>query len=207
MGWIEFAATVISAAAWPAAVVVIALVFRRKIIDALDSDLTEITAGPFAARWDRAAMEARAAVEIEAADAAPLEVGGTEEADSTVFGRLRGLVAGSPELAVIGAYQAVEHRLRQVADIARRRTGETPRRRPSFDRDLDDLFPTGVISQASTILLDSLRRLRNLAVHDPADVTAEQAAEYLVLAAELMIHLDQAEMMLRRMPEDIEEAE
>jgi hypothetical protein len=191
VGWVEFVATVIKAGMWPITVLVVVLLFRSKLTEVLGSGLTRLKAGPFEAEWKQAALEAQAAVEIENSDSVPTVPSGPPVADEDVLDRLRQLIPPSPELAIIGGFQVVERRLRQLVG----EQGDQRQLRQRFREDVFGLFRRGLISEASIVAFDNVRRLRNLAAHQPERVTARQAVEYLDLVDALIGQLDQAEKL------------
>jgi hypothetical protein len=69
MNWRQFSVALVQPLAWPSVVVIVLLLYRRRVAQLLGSNLRRLTVGPVAAEWEDAVQETQAT--IEAAEAFP----------------------------------------------------------------------------------------------------------------------------------------
>ena len=149
MDGLTFTVGIVKALAWPLAVVVIALLFRKQLIDLLAT----IKRGKFGS----AEIEFERGVKTIEASASSTPA--TPPPDATIKE-----AAFNPRAAVLEAWLRLED---QVIDLAMRRglTNATARRYAHGA--LVAVKQSGLLSPASLRLLDKLQDLRNWAVHYP----------------------------------------
>jgi hypothetical protein len=162
----------ISSVAWPVAVLVIALLFRRPIIDALGSPRGALSAGPFRLEWQRRAAE------VEADLGQPTSI--AEGRVGGAAGRLEEIAAVSPVGAVVESFGQIEKALRTALE---ERGIEGPQRNWSVRRLAEVAQEQGVITAETKDAIDGLSVMRNLAAHgDAEDISSERAREFLALS-------------------------
>lgn len=168
MDGLTFTVDIVRALAWPLAVVVIALLFRKQLIGLLAT----IKRGKFGAaeiEFERGvkAIEASASV----APATPPRGAIIKEA------------AFHPRAAVLEAWLHLED---QVIELAMRRGLANPTARRYAQGALAAVRQSGLLSPASLDLLDKLQELRNWAVHYPEfSPDPEAVVTYMQSAAAL----------------------
>lgn len=162
----------ISSVAWPVTVLVVALLFRRPIIDALGSSRGALSAGPFRLEWQRRAAE------IEADLGQPTSI--AEGKIGGAAGRLEEIAAVSPIGAVVESFSQVEKALRTALD---ERGIEGPRQNWSVRRLAEVAQEQGVITPETKDAIDGLSVMRNLAAHGgEEDISPDRAREFLALS-------------------------
>jgi hypothetical protein len=179
----EFIASLIRSLAWPTVILVVALLFRSKIIELLTPAIRRFKAGPFEVEWDRAISEAE--VKLEQPGLTPIEASIT--LSGSLVAELGPLAKSMPSAAVMEAAARVEGELQsKVADTL-------------SGWGFDVTAPAGlgalsrfahkynVISAETARAIEGLAVLRNMAVHGrAADTTAGRALDYLHLADAVM---------------------
>lgn len=162
----------ISSIAWPLTILVIALIFRKPLTDALRSATGRLSAGPFSLEWQRQAEA------IEADLARPPSISKGEIGGAA--GRLDEIAEVSPTGAIIEAFGQIEMALHGVleehglADLDRRwsvrRLAEVARERQLITRETKDA-------------IDGLSVMRNLAAHGgQEDLSPQRAHEFVALS-------------------------
>jgi|SRR5450756_242764 len=189
-----FVASVISSMAWPAVVVVLALVFRPQVRAILNRLPSRVKAGPVEVDWNDTA----AATRVELASS-PEVLGATGPTGPTgsprppgttgptwptgsqpprrlLSQRLAGEAMTAPAAVVIEAYAEVERVLELhlgAAATGARAPGELVERARE----------TGIISDQTAEAIGGLGTLRNIAAHGPVDeIGPAQVADFLTLA-------------------------
>ncbi|MGW6279312.1 hypothetical protein [Kribbella sp. NPDC055071] len=183
MSVMEFVAALVQAMAWPVVVLVVALLFRSKIIELLTPAIRKLKAGPFEVEWDRTISKAE--VELEQPGLPPIAARVLPR-DSLVD-ELGELARAMPTAAVMEAAARVEAELRNTV------SGELAARgipMPS-PTSLASLARLGrqhdVVTEETLRAIEGLAVLRNMASHGlAADTTAERAIEFLTLADAVM---------------------
>lgn len=172
MSVLEFVASLVRSLAWPAAVVIIAVLLRHQLRALLSGPLRRLRAGPFEVEWERAVSE----VEAELDRPTPPEPG-------PLSAELRPLALASPEAAITEAFGRVERELRQLLgnDLAAARSGAPTLARMAVERNL--------ITPDTRQAVESLAVLRNLAVHTPVPVTTKHAREFIAISEAVLYAL------------------
>lgn len=181
MSWLEFIAALVGALAWPVVVLLIALIFRKKLAELLSERMTRLKAGPLEVEWQRQVSETQADLE-EAGASAPVSIDLMDPA-------LRELAGRAPSAAVVEAFAQIERTLRTLAtqwlpneDIDR--LGGLRLARLLQQRD--------VLPEETVRAVESLTVLRNLSAHGrAADLDVERAMEYLALTQAVLFAIDQ----------------
>ncbi len=107
MSYLDFIATLVQALAWPIAVLLIVLIFRKKISELLSERMTRFKAGPLEVEWARQISETQA--ELEEAGATP------PVTNSPMDPTMRDLAERSPAAAIVEAFGQIELALRHIA--------------------------------------------------------------------------------------------
>ena len=162
----------ISSIAWPLVVLVIALIFRVPLTEALRSAGGALSAGPFRLEWKRQAE----AVEADLGRPPSIsqgQIGGAA-------GRLDEIAAVSPAGAVVEAFGQIESALRTLLT----ESGAENMDRPWSVRLLAEIAAEkGLITAETKDAIDGLSVMRNLAAHgEQDDITPQRAHEFVALA-------------------------
>ncbi|HTT95477.1 MAG TPA: hypothetical protein VMF55_12445 [Solirubrobacterales bacterium] len=162
----------ISAIAWPLTVLVIALVFRRPLSDALRSASGALSAGPFRLEWEKRAE----AVEADLGRAPSIskgEIGGAS-------GRLDEIADTSPTGAIVEAFGQIELSLRSVLEA----DGADGLDRPWSVQRLGTVAnQRGLITPETLDAIEGLSVMRNLAAHGgQKDLSPQRAREFVALS-------------------------
>jgi hypothetical protein len=178
----QFIASLVHSLAWPAAVIVPAVVFRKQIGGLLESPMRRLRAGPVEVEFERVFARVEADVPI---DAPP------SERESGVTSELSELAKRVPSAAILEAFSRVEHRLRELLEA----DGETPA--PLGPVALARIAERrGLITSDTVDAIEGIAVLRNLVAHDrTAPVAVDRARDYLYL-------VDAVLYTMRRPPED-----
>ncbi len=183
MSVLEFIASLIGSLAWPLVVVVVALLFRSKIIELLTPAIRRLKAGPFEVEWDRAISEAE--VDLEQPGLSPIEA--SMRFSGSLAKELGGLARSMPTAAILEAAARVEGELGSMVSTALTARGVQMPPTPG----LGGLARLGqqhdVITEETARAIEGIAVLRNMAAHGRAtDTTAERALDYLHLADSVM---------------------
>lgn len=160
----------IAAVAWPVAVLVIAVMFRRPIAEALAAATGRVKAGPFEIEWKRSVQT------VEADLGLPPSI--SEGQIGGAAGKLDELAEEAPAAAIVEAYGRIEQALRALladSDTALDpRWGVLPLARLALEQ--------GRISPETAKAIEGLDVLRNLAVHGREDdLSPKRAHEFVAL--------------------------
>lgn len=162
----------ISSVAWPVSVLVIALLFREPLIEALRSATGKVAAGPFSIEWDKQVEE----VEADLRRTPPLLAGGETSAAAE---KLAEIASISPQAAIVEGFAQIEASLRTALENA---SIEIPPRSWSAYELSRLALENNLISAGTKEAIDGLRVLRNLAAHGQADdISPQRAQEFLTL--------------------------
>lgn len=179
MNWLEFISSLVTALAWPVAVLALALVLREPL-KGLIPLLQRMKYKDFEMEFGRKLAEAReeAGVENEAsteAEPTPEEV------------RIIELAKVSPRAAVTEAWRWVEL---ASLDAARSLLGEKFQNKTFTFQAIRKLEHDERIDRGAVLLMRDLRGLRNAAVHSPEfAISSEAALEYAQMARQLVGYL------------------
>jgi hypothetical protein len=169
----QFIASLVNSLAWPAAVAVVAVTFRRQIGALLSSSLKRLKAGPVEFEFDRVIASAEANLGLEAGTAATAET-----RQFSAVGDLAPIAQASPTAAVLEAHSRLEHELRQLTNDVRTE-GDRPQGAVGLAR---LALEHGLITPETESAIVGVTTLRNLTAHGrQADVSVERAMDYLAL--------------------------
>jgi hypothetical protein len=166
-----FIAEMAKALAWPAAVVLIALIFKRTIRGLLEGvRLRQIKKGEWSADFETAAREVRAELPgFPQRVPLPDETWGLDA-------KTAHLADADPTAAIAQEWNKLEGRVNAIA-------AQEGIQQQSFPEVLRALVEKGAVQSATTDAILGLRNMRNLAVHAPPDkLTAGQALEFIMMA-------------------------
>jgi hypothetical protein len=161
--------------AWPAAIIWVAMLFRREIRSVL-SRVSQLKYKDLEANFDEGLgnAEAKAAVVGPAAPALPRK--------SEIMSRLeqlRRIADVSPRASILEAWVLVEEAAGKSGFV---QGASTPRVNPFLF--VEELIRLGKLPSGSSALIEQLRKLRNQAAHLPDfSITQDEADRYLELAA------------------------
>jgi hypothetical protein len=166
MSALEFIASV----AWPVTVLVIAVMFRTPITEALRAAGGRIKAGPFELEWKRAISTVEADLGLSPSISKG-EIGGAA-------GRLDELAEETPAAAIVEAYGRLEGVLKDLLaehdDHVDEKWDVQALARVASQKEL--------ITAQTSKAIEGLDILRNLAVHgDPEDLSPQRAHEFVAL--------------------------
>lgn len=162
----------ISSVAWPVSVLVIALLFREPLVEALRSATGKVAAGPFSLEWEKQVAE----VEADLRRTPPLIAGGEVSAAAGILDEIASI---SPEAAIVEGFAQIEASLRAALENAK---VEIPPRSWSAYELSRLALENNLISTGTKEAIDGLRVLRNLAAHGQADdISPEKAHEFVAL--------------------------
>lgn len=161
----------VKALAWPLAIVVVAMLFRRQLMSLLAA-IKKGKFGPAEFEFERQIGYIEATAQLPAA---PSPVDAFQSATD------------DPRGAILTAWLKVEDRIIRLGTT--HRLTEGPRRSPN--RAYDDVIRSGLLSESSLKVLKGLRWLRNEAAH-AADFapTVDAVVSYMRLAADLTQELE-----------------
>jgi hypothetical protein len=162
----------IAAIAWPVVVLIIALLFRKSLKDALASATGRLAAGPFSLEWKRRVTDVEDDLGLPPSISEG-EIGGAA-------GKLDEISEHSPPAAIVEAFARVEVSLRSVLEensVAIDGASWSVRHLADIARD------EGLITAETHDAIEGLSVLRNLAVHGgEKDISPQRAHEFVALA-------------------------
>ncbi|WP_165757879.1 hypothetical protein [Mycolicibacter engbaekii] len=164
---LESLASLIDALAWPVIVIVGLLLFQKPLRLWLKERPQRLKVGPFEAEWASAAARTQVALESESE-----LVGPPSSASNASWGSV-----DSPAAAIIHESTSLEVTLRralQEAGVEDESLGLAALAKQAADASLIDV--------RTATALEGIATMRNLAVHSPGRITAEQAAQFAELA-------------------------
>ncbi len=188
--WQEFIASLVGSLAWPAVVLVLALMFRTSLARLLLGDVKRWKAGPTGVEveyWENAIAEAREELAQDQA-AAPAEVATAEEGPREFRDEMIELAAISPRSAVMESFLRVELQLRSMLE-----TAGIAQTRPTGARMLaETALKHGLVTAPTVDAIRGMSTLRNLAAHghDDGDIDQERALEFIDLAEAVLFALE-----------------
>lgn len=182
----EFTAALVGSLSWPLVIVVLAVLLRRYVIDAIrDRSLQSLEMGPSGLKLSFVERVLRTASEVIPSPDLHPEVGAQGEgAAEAELEQLMRLVEISPNAAVMDAFSRVERALGAVVET------DPWQRRPTSPRQLARLaVEQRWLSPAVASSVDELAQLRNAVAHGEGTLTPEQAKWFVNLASGLLILL------------------
>jgi Domain of unknown function (DUF4145) len=183
LSWLEFTASVIGSLAWPAAIVICVLLFRKRLISLLP--LLKVRHQDWEARFDKA--------ETEALQIPPPAV----EAPPTPEERRRfeEIARLSPRAAILELRAALDTAIRGLAEQA----GLSAAQRGSLTGLIRQLRVEDRIDPATSALLDDLRAIGNRAAHPvegQEDFSLDEAYRYRDLTERALASIEQSRARL-----------
>lgn len=162
----------IASVAWPLTVLIIALLFRAPLTEALRSGSGALSAGPFRLEWEERAAEIEADLGLPPSISKG-KIGGAA-------GRLDEIANVSPTAAVVEAFGQIESTLRSL--LEEHEVGDLDR--PWSVRRLAEVAQEQrLISPETKDAIDGLSVMRNLAAHGgQKDLSPQRAHEFVALA-------------------------
>ena len=157
----------IAAIAWPVTVLVIALLFRKPLTEALASATGRLSAGPFKLEWDRQVAELKS------------ELGHQRTASKEEAPSAEEIEVISPAAAIVDAFGEVEAALRSALE----QKGAGKLDTTNVGSLAKVALEKGVINAETANAIEGLSVLRNLAVHGgEKEVSSQRAHEFVSLA-------------------------
>lgn len=178
---------VVKALAWPAAVIVCAIIFRKPLTYVITS-LSRLRYKDFEAEFHRQLSDLESEAQALPLRRVPgaLEVPSEEEVGQPEFEALRRWADIAPRAAIVEAWREVEM---AALEGANRLSIPVSPRIPST-RLLETLFSAGVIDADVKAILNRMRELRNRAVHaQDFELATEEAIRYINLAFQIVQQL------------------
>ncbi|MGH8897186.1 MAG: hypothetical protein ACRDZ4_09235 [Egibacteraceae bacterium] len=183
MSNLEFLASVLESLAWPAAAIVIALLFRHQLRNLLSGPMSRMKAGPFEVEWDRLLSEAETELDK------PPQPGHETTLSGPLSEELAPVVTVDPTTAVLEAHARIEQELRRLLQGSTNTDSE----RMGAVRLVRLAADAGVVPREMVAAIEGLSVLRNLTAHGRANaVTEEQAYDYLAMAEAVLFALSRA---------------
>ncbi len=189
MGWLEWSASIIGSVAWPIAIIIVALLFRRQITALLRS-IRKLSWGDatvdFSAELDKIERKTQDSPEATVVQAEP-------NSDAEV--RFNRLLEISPAAAVLDAWLPIETRLRALGRQYQESSSyETQRGLGSgmsmqVRQVINMLGAKGYAKTSALKILGELQHLRNAAAHH-GDVSVVDAIRFKTLAASALAALE-----------------
>ena len=184
----EFTVALVDAAAWPVAVLVLAILFRGALHALASGEVRRWKAGPSGVEfeyWDHEAAAVKEAVREEL----PSAIDKAFELESPLIDQLHRVAQETPAAAIIQAFATVEAELRRIV-VTGGPTAEAEASRMSARRLAVLALDADLITPESASAIEGLTVLRNLSAHGQAhQLDAGRAAEYLLLADAVMYAL------------------
>jgi Domain of unknown function (DUF4145) len=165
----------VAALAWPVTIVIVALLFRKRIEAVLARPAKRWKIGPVEAEWEESTGEA--SVELAKAQ---VELGAPAPAEGDSRTKELLAIAGhSPRAAVMDAATELEHALRAYL---RQQGMDFPPNRTSLGALAREARGSGLLSAEEADVIERLARLRNLAAHAVEPVSLDQAVDFITLS-------------------------
>lgn len=173
MSWMEFVTDLVSAIAWPMTTVAALVFLRRPLQRWMHERPSRIKAGPVELQWDSVISKVQADLDQPGVPDPAALTSSAEAEDRDLYL----LARANPPLAILKASRQVEAELR-------RRLSATGVEVPQQGLGALALLANqhGLINEATQKSVAGLVVLRNLAVHAPQRVSAEEAMEFVALA-------------------------
>ena len=190
MDVLQFFAALASSFAWPVTTLVLVVILRRPLSNAFES-LTHLKYKDLELSFGRELEKiSEQAKDIEFAVPAPKKrlVDG-DELQELLNGAER-LAYEYPEPAIAMGWQAVEHEL--ASAIVRRSIESAYPHRNTTGRNVQLLVDDNAIDTRTSDLLNSMRNLRNRAVHgrfSSERITTDEAVEFISLSRAMVVRL------------------
>ena len=185
MDWLTFISKVIASLAWPGALVVVLLIVKKEL-PALARSLRKFKFKDVELEFGEGAK----AVASEAKEVVPVKpnvpLAGRSKED--LVNRLYMFTEFAPRAAIIEAWLVVEG---AAVALVQKRSGKPLTSMPGPMRLRDSLVRAEVLNSKQIEVFESLRTLRNQAVHYPdADFTQESVRSYVDAALTMAAYLE-----------------
>jgi hypothetical protein len=172
MSWMEFIAALVAALAWPITVAAALILLRRPLERWLQERPSRIKAGPVEVEWDAVISRVQANLDQPGVPDPAALTSSAETPDRDLYL----LARANPPLAIVEASRRVEAELRHRLSAE---GVESPQVGLSALAQL--AHGLGLINTATQESVAGLVALRNLAVHAPERVSAQEALEFIAL--------------------------
>jgi len=173
----------IASIAWPLTALVIALLFRAPLTEALRSGSGALSAGPFRIEWKKRAAEIEADLGLSPSISKG-EIGGAA-------GRLDEIAEDSPIGAVVEAFGQIERTLRSLLEKHDVEDFDQPW---SVRRLAEIALERQLITSETKDAIEGLSVMRNLAVHGgQEDLSPQRAHEFVALAQGVLYAISMGE--------------
>ena len=194
MNLLQFIASVAHSLAWPAAVVLLGLIFQRPLKALIPQlrrarwkDLLELDFGREVQDLEQKVSELKPATTPSLPSTASVPLALADGA-SAMLEEAEALSDGYPEPAVLIAWKAVETELRQAAERQQLGSEHASRRGPLGV--VQELSRDELISSGTVQFLDQMRRLRNAVAHSHgARISTDDARRFIALARDVVYTL------------------
>jgi len=185
MDWLTFLSKIVEAIAWPGTVLVV-IVLVRKELPAIARSLRRLKYKDLEIEFGESAKAV--AAEVKEAIPAPTEPALLPaQSDVDARARLEATAEISPRATILEAWLLVEA---AAADVIQKRVGPDSRYLGP-QRLRERLQQAEALNERQLWVFESLRRLRNEAVHVPeAQFTKEAVADYIDAAVRMAAHLE-----------------
>lgn len=188
MDWLTFLSRVIDAIAWPGTVLVVIFLVRKEL-PAIVRSLRRLKYKDLELEFGVTVK----AVANEVKEAIPAPTEPTllpAQSNTDALARLQSIADISPRAAILEAWLFVEA---AAADVIRKKNVARAVRYPGPQRLRDNLQQAEVLNERQLWVFESLRRLRNEAVHVPdAQFTMELGTDYINAALRMAAYLEKA---------------
>lgn len=188
MDWLTFITKLVEALAWPIVVLVLGLMFRRKLLEIIPT-LRKLKAGPVEAEFELAAKQALANAEetkIQGLAEASVPVIRTETDSEQVIAKLRE-ARGDPAGAILEGWAKLDGELFRLG----LQVGAVVDPLENTGKVYNAVMSSGGLPAQTMSLVRELRDLRNQVAHVRVKPTAEAAQDYLLAvdrAVELILN-------------------
>lgn len=188
MSALEFVAALVDSLAWPVGAILLALIFRKSLGRVIES-LSSLRYKDFSADFEKQLSE----IEEAEQQLPPRTVTSLEpstEASKSLEDEIEQVAAISPAAAIPLAWALVEHALQRA--VQRLSASEEFAPHNSALQNLRLLRHEHLIDEETSRVLDRMRTLRNIAVHDVRDhkIPPSQAVEFSQLARRMVSRLE-----------------
>jgi hypothetical protein len=172
MSGMEFIAALVAALAWPITIVVAVILLRNPLERWFQERPSRIKAGPVEVEWDAVISRVQANLDQPGVPDPAALTSSAETPDRDLYL----LARANPPLAIVEASRRVEAELRQRLTAE---GVEAPQEGLSALAQL--AHRSGLVNAATQESVAGLVALRNLAVHAPERVSAQEALEFVAL--------------------------
>ena len=186
MDWLTFISKVVEALAWPGAFLAVLLVIRKEL-PTIARSLRKLKFKDVELEFGEAAKAIATETKIAVPPGKPsVRLSGQLRED--VATRLAAIAELSPRAAILESWLHVEV---AAADVLQKRSASSLRSTPSPTRLRDGLRRAEILNGKQVEIFESLRDLRNRAVHFPdAEFTESAIADYIDAALAMATYLE-----------------